>query len=222
MLTYLEVFKALPPVEEKAEPALPTKIVKAILMCVAASGLLCAGAWYVNSNVALYGAIALLGLTVVAAVVYVIHEVRRFRKWMAENKHLGIVQLDQRIEREKAVVAGLTKLPLPELKWMTQRLEMEATIRERWLDVLKPFSMLVPAALVIVSINTFHLPAFIQDWSKLLGGFMLVGLTIGAISIYKDIVQIRRLAPMIHCAIVEIEGKRAPSFRKVSRRRGQA
>lgn len=222
MPTYLEVFKSLPSIEEAVEPSLPKNIVKVVLTCLVASGFVCASGWYMNSIAALYGAIAMLVLMVVATIVYVIHEVRRLRKWMAESEHLGIAELDQRIEREKAAVAGLTKLRLPELKWMAQRLEMEATIRERWLDVLKPFSMLIPAAVVIIGTDLFHLPALIQDASKLLGGALLAGLTIGAITIYKDIVRIRKLAPIIYCAIAEIDAKRAPCFRKVSRRRGQA
>lgn len=218
MPTYLEIFKSLPVIEE-AQPAAIKYTNVLVMSCVVLAAALVGWGWHANSAAFIYCAYVPLLLIPTIVVVNVVAEVRELRRLGAFRKDWGLIRLDQRVWQEKAAAADLAKLELSELKWMAQRLDAEALLRERWLDVLKPFSMLVPAALIVVGVDLLHLPGMVQDIGKVCGAAVLIGITIGAISIYESIVPLRRLASAVHYTIASIEAKKAPAFRKVSRKR---
>lgn len=218
MPTYLEIFKSLPAIEE-AQPAAVKYTNVLIVSCFVLAGALVGWGWHANSVACIYCAWVPLLLVPLIVIANVVAEARAMRRQGALRKDWGLVRLDQRVWQEKAAAAELAKLGLAELKWMAQRLDAEVLLRERWLDVLKPFSMLVPAALIVVGVDLLHLPGMVQDIGKVCGAAVLIGITIGAISIYESIVPLRRLASAVHYTIASIEAKKAPAFRKVSRKR---
>jgi hypothetical protein len=218
MPTYLEIFKSLPAIEESRPTALKYTYVY-MASCALLAAALVGWGWHANSVGFIYGAYIPLFLLPAILIVNLVADIREMRRRGIFQKDWGLVRLDQRVSQEKSVATELAKLALSELKWMAQRLETEALTRERWLDVTKPFAILLPAALVIVGVDTFHLPAMVQDFGKVAASAMLIGITIGAISIYESILPLRRLASAVQCAIASIEGRKAPAFRKVSRKR---
>lgn len=218
MPTYLEIFKSLPAIEESRPTALKYTYVY-MASCALLVAALVGWGWHANAVWFIYGAYIPLFLLPAIVVINVVAEVRELRRHGAFRKDWGLVWLDQRVFQEKSIAAELAKLELSELKWMAQRLDAEALTRERWLDVTKPFAILISAGLVVVGLDTLHLPVMLQDFGKVLAAAMLIGITIGAISIYESILPLRRLASAVQCAIASIEGKKAPAFRKVSRKR---
>jgi hypothetical protein len=129
-------------------------------------------------------------------------------------------QLDQRYEKERVVAASLANNQLSELKSMAARIDAEVLTQEKWLEVIKPFSILVPAALIIFTSKYFDFPAGVQNFSQLFGGALMAGLAVGAMSIYSALVKMRRVSSALHRAIGMAEEKKTARFRKVSRRRG--
>jgi hypothetical protein len=126
--------------------------------------------------------------------------------------------LDKRFEEERIVASSLDNTKLPKLKRMLERLDSEIVTREKWMDVIKPFSILVPALLIIVTSDLLKLPEGLQSAIKLIGAALLSGLTIGAISISTGIVKLRRLSSTLHYA-VNASTEKLTGFRRVSRRR---
>lgn len=218
MPTYLEIFEALPDIEE-ARPAALKYANALMLSCFGLAAALAGWGWYVNSLAFIYAAYGALFLLAAVFVAYVIVEIRNIKKEGSFRKEWGLVRLDQRVDRETRVAADLAKLELSELKWMAQRLEAEVVTQERWLDVLKPFSMLLPAVLIVVSVDAFHLPASVRDCGKLLSAALLIGAVIAAVSIHQGIVPMRRVGSAIHCAIAQVERKQGSAPRKISRKR---
>lgn len=134
--------------------------------------------------------------------------------WLAER-------LDDRFAREKLIATQLAATELNELRRMRTRLEADLVRAERWLDVLKPLSMLVPAVLLVVTVGVFRLPDLVQDFCKILVTAATIGVVAAAIAIYQGLIRLRILSSTLHYAIELAEENRKPSFRKISRKRGQ-
>ncbi len=217
--TYLELYKALSPLDDETRPAWKRNAF--IVACLLASGGLLF--WSRNAGSLLLAWAPLFPLLAMSGVVIasIVAERRRQRSRFGDPRYWDVARLDQRVEQEKAAAVELAQFPLWELKWMAQRLDAEALAQERWTDVLKPLSMVFTAALLVIGLDLFPLPAFLQWIGKLVAAAMLFGVAVGAVSIYEGVVRLRRLSSAMHYAIADAEGRKTPDFRKVSRKRGQ-
>lgn len=220
MLTFLGILKELPQIEEKREGIaryLGLFVIANLVLLTALAG----AAIYWNKAVFIYAASIPASMALFGVVLDTVYEARSIAPtaggpgaWLAEG-------LDQRFAQEKRLAAELAKSDLADLKRMSTRLDAELIRGERWLDVLKPFGMLLPAVVVLATLNIFHLPGLLQDFAKILAVAATIGVMIGAISIYKAMLRLRAVASTLHHAIDIAEAAGKPVFRKVSRKRGQ-
>jgi hypothetical protein len=218
MSNFSDILKALPSAKEESLPLLK-HINIFMAVCFASFAILVGAGWYWNNVAVVYSAYIPLILLPLALVFQIFLDVRRQRKMFGDAAGWIAGWLDKRFEEEKLVASGLDKAKLPELKRMLERLDSEIVAREKWMEVLKPFSILIPALLIIATSDALKLPDGFQGSIKLVGAALLSGLTIGAISISTGIVKLRRLSSTLHYAVNAAEEEKVLEFRRVSRKR---
>jgi hypothetical protein len=219
MQTFSDILKALPGAEIK-QLAWVRRIYIGLVFCVILFVILIVLGWYLNSPVLISAGYIPIVLAVICLIGQIALEVRDVRKMTVDAAGWIGSRLDQRYEEERVVAARLAEGKLFELKSMATRIDAEVLTQEKWLEVIKPFSILVPAVLLIVSSKYFDLPAAVQNFSQLVGAALISGLALGAVSIYSALVKLRRVASALHRAIGMAEEKKTVRFRKVSRQRG--
>lgn len=222
MLSFQEIYVKLPIVEEDDNPRAEFKhVFLFIAACmVACLCLLFAGSHW-NSVTLLRAVWVPIGLMLLGVLAYSVLEGRELRRTWGKPENGLLGRLDQQFADEKSVAHEVAQQDVFELKCMHVRLEASLVARERFLDILKPFSILVPAMLVVATSDLFGLPIFVQNLCKIFGAALLSGLTIGAISMYMDLAKLRRLSSTLQHAISLIEERKEKTFRKVSRKRGE-
>jgi hypothetical protein len=218
MSTFSDILKALPSAVEE-QPPLLKNINIFMAICFSLAVILAAAGWFWDKIFLFYTAFVPLALLPLALVLQQFLEMRRQRKMFGDSAGWIADWLDKRFEEEKHVVSDFDKEKLPELKHMLYRLDSEIVTREKWMEVLKPFSMLIPAVLIVVASDFLKVPDGFQGVIKLMGGAMLSGFAIGAISISTGIVKLRRLSSTLHYAVNAADQKKKPEFLKVSRKR---
>lgn len=218
MLTFHEIYSRLPTVQES--PRIKSRYFFGfIIFCLVAFVCLLLVGSHLNNKILSYSAwipFALMPMTLLA---YIVVEAWSRRNIVGKPENHLLVWLDGRFADEITVAGVLAKESLFELKCMRERLEAELQARERWLDVLKPFSILVPALLILASSDSFSLPDAAQKTFKVFGAAWLSGLSIGAISLYSGLPKLRRLSSTLQHAISIGEDRKEKLFRKVSRKR---
>ena len=218
MSTFSDILKALPSAVEE-QPPLLRHINVFMAICCSLAVILAAAGWFWDKIFVIYMAFIPLALLPMALVLQQFLEIRRQRKMFGDSAGWIADWLDKRFEEEKRVVSDLDKERLPELKHMLHRLDSEIVTREKWMEVLKPFSMLIPAVLIIVASDFLKLPDGFQGVIKLMGGALVSGFAIGAISISTGIVKLRRLSSTLHYAVNAADQEKKLEIRKVSRKR---
>ena len=218
MSTFSDILKALPSAVEEQPPLL--KYINVFMaICCALAAMLAAAGWFWDKVFLIYIAFVPLALLPMALVLQLFLEMRRQRKMFGDSAGWIADWLDKRFEEEKRVVSDLDKKKLPELKHMLLRLDSEIVTREKWMEVLKPFSMLIPAVLIIVASDFLKLPQEFGGVIKLMGGALVSGFAIGAISISTGIVKLRRLSSTLHYAVNAADQEKKSEIRKISRKR---
>jgi hypothetical protein len=218
MSTFSDILKALPSAVEEQPPLL--KYVNVFMaICCALATILAAGGWFWDKLFLIYMAFVPVALLPMALVLQLFLEMRRQRKMFGDSAGWIADWLDKRFEEEKRVVSDLDREKMPELKHMLHRLDSEIVTREKWMEVLKPFSMLIPAVLIIVASDFLKLPDGFKGVIKLMGGALVSGFAIGAISISTGIVKLRRLSSTLHYAVNAADQEKKSEIRKVSRKR---
>jgi len=218
MSTFSDILKALPSAAEE-QPPLLRHINIFMAICFSLAVILATAGWFWNMIFLFYTAFIPLALLPLALVLQQFLEMRRQRKMFGDSAGWIADWLDKRFEEEKDVVSNLDKEKLPELKHMLCRLDAEIVTREKWMEVLKPFSMLIPAVLIVVASDFLKVPDGFQGVIKLMGGALLSGFAIGAISISTGIVKLRRLSSTLHYAVNAADQQKKPEVLKVSRKR---
>jgi hypothetical protein len=218
MSTFSDILKALPSAVE-AQPPLLKYLNVFMAICCSVAAILIATGWFWDKIVLIYMALIPFALLLMALMLQQFLEIRRQRKMFGDSAGWIADWLDKRFEEEKRVVSDLGKEKLPELKHMLHRLDSEIVTREKWMEVLKPFSMLIPAVLIIVASDFLKLPDGFRGVIKVMGGALLSGFAIGAISISTGIVKLRRLSSTLHYAVNAADLEKKPGIRKVSRKR---
>jgi hypothetical protein len=219
MQTFTDILKALPKVET-GQKIWQRRIFIGLVICAVAFAILVALGWYLNSASLIYSGYIPIVLAWVCVLGQLVLEVRDYRKTIVDPAGWIGNRLDQQYEDERVVAGSLAENQLPELKSMAARIDAEILAQEKWLEVIKPFTILVPAVSIIVASRYFNLPAVVQNFAQLVGGALIGGLALGAVSMYSALVKMRRVASVLHRAISMAEQKKTPRFRKVSRRRG--
>jgi hypothetical protein len=218
MQTFSDILKALPGAETRQQ-VWGRRLFIGLVLCVIAFVILMALGWYLSSITLRYAAYVPLALANVCLIGQIALEVRDIREMMVDAAGWLGSRLDQRYEEERVIAASLAENQLPELKSMAARIDAEVLTQEKWLEVIKPFSILVPAVLIIVTSKYFDLPAGVQNFSQIVGGALIAGLALGAVSMYSALVRLRRASSALHRAIGMAEERNTAGFRKVSRRR---
>jgi hypothetical protein len=218
MQTFSDILKALPGAETRQQ-VWGRRLFIGLVLCVIAFVILMALGWYLSSITLRYAAYVPLALANVCLIGQIALEVRDIREMMVDAAGWLGSRLDQRYEEERVIAASLAENQLPELKSMAARIDAEVLTQEKWLEVIKPFSILVPAVLIIVTSKYFDLPAGVQNFSQIVGGALIAGLALGAVSMYSALVRLRRVSSALHRAIGMAEERNTAGFRKVSRRR---
>jgi hypothetical protein len=219
MQTFTDILKALPGTET-AQTAWVRRSFIGLVFCVTVFVILMTLGWYLKSATLIHAGYIPIVLAFVCLLGQIAIEVWDLRKMTVDAPGWIGSQLDQRYEKERVGAASLANNQLSELKSMAARIDAEVFTQEKWLEVIKPFSILVPAALIIFTSKYFDFPAGVQNFSQLFGGALMAGLAVGAMSIYSALVKMRRVSSALHRAIGMAEEKKTARFRKVSRRRG--
>jgi MFS family permease len=219
MQTFSDILKALPRAE-KGQKIWVRRLFIGLIFCVTMFVILMALGWYLHSDVLTSAGYISIVLAVICWAGQIALAARELRKMTADAAGWIGSRLDQRYEEERVIAASLAQNHLSELKSMAARIDAEVLTQEKWLEVIKPFSIFVPAVLIIVTSKYFDLPAGVQNFSQLIGAALIAGLGIGAVSIYAALVKLRRVSSALHRAIGIVEEKKTVGFRKVSRRRG--
>jgi hypothetical protein len=218
MPTFSSILQSFPQTEESRGGA--KKHVGAfILVCFVAALALFGAGYYWQQRALIYAVFIPLSLMVAGMLVDLFIEVRGGKPFFKNPGAYMAGGLDSRFMQEKLIAAELAATDLIELQRMKTRLEADLIRAERWLDVLKPLSMLAPAVLLLVSVGVFRLPGVVQDICKVVVGSATVGVLIAAIPIYQGLVKLRALSSTLHYAIGLAEENRKLRFRKVSRKR---
>jgi hypothetical protein len=218
MPTFSSILHSFPQTEETRRGA--TRYVGAfILVCFVVTLVLLGAAYYLQQRALLYAVFILLSLAVAGMLVNLFIDVRDSKPFFRNPGGYMADGLDRRFEQEKLIAAELAATELIELQRMKTRLEADLIRSERFLDVLKPLSMLGPIVLVVVSIGLFRLPGWIQDICKVVAASIALGAIAASIPIYEGLVKLRTLSSTLHFAIELAEANRKPRFRKVSRKR---
>jgi len=220
MLSFQEIFSKLPVIEEKAHIKSRYLYLFIFICAIVFFSLLSAGSHW-NNRTLLYTAWVPLVLMPLALLLHVAIEAWMSRQMFGKPEKWMLGWLDHRFADERKVASEVAQENISELKRVRDRLDAELLTRERWLEILKPFSILIPAALILAGSEIFHLPSMAQNFFKLAGAAMLSGLTIGAISVYAGLVKLRRLLSTLQYAISLNEERKQTSFRKISRKRGK-
>jgi hypothetical protein len=218
MPNFSDILKTLP--SEKEEPLTLLKHINVFMFfCVGSFITLAAAGWYWKKVVFLNLAYLPLILLPLALVLQIFLEVRHQRKILGDSAGRIAGWLDKRFEEEKLVASSLDKKKLPERKRMSERLDSEIVTREKWIEVIKPFSILIPALLIIVTSDLLMLPSWLQGAVKLVAAAMLCGSTTAAIAILRENVKLRRLSSVLHYTVNSAEEEKVSAFRRVSRKR---
>lgn len=221
MPTFKDVIKALPPVEEK-QTVWIRRIYVILLVCVLVFVVLVLAGWITKRVTLIYASyIPVFGIFL-CLLAYILFEARSMRKMLVNDSDWLGNWLDQKFEAEKHAADILLDGDVLELKRMAARVDAEITTQEKWLEVIKPFSLLIPAVLIISTSKYLMLPVPVQDAAKMIGAALVVGLSIGAVTTYSGLLKLRRLFSILNYAVCAIEDKKPISFRKVSRRRQSA
>jgi ABC-type multidrug transport system fused ATPase/permease subunit len=219
MQTFSDVLKALP-VAETGQTIWVRRLFIGLIFCVIMFVILMALGWYLSSPFLIFAGYIPIALAVVCWVGQIALEMRDLHKMTTGAAGWIGSRLDKRYEEERVIAASLAESHLSKLKSMTVRIDAEVLTQEKWLEVIKPFSILVPAVLIIATSKYFDLPAGVQNFAQLAGAALIAGLGLGAISIYSALVKLRRVSSALHRAIAIVEVRKTVRFRKVSRRRG--
>jgi hypothetical protein len=219
MPTFSSILQSLPEPPEK-KPSAPKYLAAFFWFCLVLSGALVCIGLYWRTRALLYGAIMPGSLAIVAFLVHVFFAVKDLNPFFKDPAEWLAERLDYRFAQEKSIAAELARTELAELQRMRARLDADFIRAERWLDVLKPLSMLIPAGLVVVTVGIFKLPDFIQDFCKVLLASATIGAIVAVIVIQQGLVRLRTLSSALHYAIDLAEENKKPRFRKVSRKRG--
>jgi hypothetical protein len=218
MPTFSSILLSFPQIKETQSSA--TRYVGAfILVCFAAAVALLGAAFYWQQPALIYAVYVALSLVVAGILANVFIGIRDSKLFFKNPGAYMADGLDRRFAQEKLIAAELAATDLIELQRMKTRLEADLIRDERWLDVLKPFSMLAPAALILVSVGILRLPGLVQDFCKVVFASATVGVLVAAIPIHEGLVKLRTLSLTLHYAIELAEANRKPRFRKVSRKR---
>jgi hypothetical protein len=219
MQTFSDVLKALP-VAETGQTIWVRRLFIGLIFCVIMFVLLMTLGWYFSSPFLVFAGYILIVLALVCWVGQMALGLWELHKMTRDAAGWIGSRLDKRYEEERVIAASLAENQLSELKGMTVRIDAEVLMQEKWLEVIKPFSILVPAVLIIATSKYFDLPAGVQNFLQLAGAALIAGLGLGAVSIYSALFKLRRVSSALHRAIAIAEEKKTVRFRKVSRRRG--
>jgi hypothetical protein len=181
--------------------------------------LLLGAGWYLDNLTIVAVAYIPIILVTCGLIGQLIIEARDVWKMIADSAGWLGRRLDRRFEEEKQAASGLAGMAQPELRSLAARIDTEITAQEKWLDVLKPMTLLVPAILIITGSKLLNLGEAVQNTTQVGGAALIIGLAIGAVSMYSALVKMRRLSSVLHYAIAADEEKKAVRFRKVSRKR---
>jgi hypothetical protein len=218
MPTFSSILHSFPRTEET--PTGATKHVGAFtLVCLALTLVLLGAGFYWEQRVLIYAVLIPSSLMVIGMLVNAFIDIKDSKPFFKNPGAFMADGLDRRFAQEKLVAAELAATDIIELQRMKVRLEADLIKAERWLDVLKPLSMLAPAVLVLVSVGIFRLPGLVQDICKVAAASVTVGALIAAIPVYEGLLKLRSLSSTLHYAIELAEESRKPRFRKVSRKR---
>jgi hypothetical protein len=220
MQTFSEILKALPGAETRQRDW-ERRIYIGLALCLIALVILIVIGRYLNSVTLIKAGYIPIAVALVGLVGLIGIDVKDVLKMTADAAGWIGNRLDQRYEEERVVAARLAEGKLSELKSMAARIDTEVITQEKWLEVIKPFSIFVPAVLIIVTSKFFDLPAGMQNFSQLVGAALIAGLALGAVSMYSALVKLRRVSSALHRAIGMAEEKKTAGFRKMSRRRGR-
>ena len=219
MQTFSDILKALPKAE-KGQTTWARRLFIGLIFCVTIFVILMALGWYLHSAFLTSAGYISIVLAVICWMGQIALQAMELRKMTADAAGWIGSQLDQRYEEERVIAARLAQNHLSELRSMAARIDAEVLTQEKWLEVIKPFSIFVPAVLIIITSKYFDLPAGVQNFAQLAGAALIAGLGIGAVSVYSALVKLRRVSSALHRAIGIVEEKKTAGFRKVSRRRG--
>ena len=220
MPTFSSILNSLPQPEET--PAGVTRHLGAFVFACLVIGLAVFGAGiYWEKPGLIYTAVFPVCLMTTGALAYVYLEIKDNKPFFKDPGAWLAERLDDRFAQEKRIAAQLAVTGLIELRRMRTRLEADLVRAERWLDVLKPLSMLAPAVLIVLTAGVFRLPDLVQDICKFFVAAATIGVVVAATAIYQGLIKLRILSATLHYAIELAEEDKKPSFRKVSRKRGQ-
>jgi hypothetical protein len=226
-LSFSELLKGLGPAPRNRDPAWQRVANGAMFVCPILALCVAALIWASEGDRAwLWLPVGLLVIGAIAMVVNVVTMV------LEESKHIrnpGLslaYMLDAALKAELVLAESLAGTPVHDLQNALTRLESELGERERWANVIKHFALLVPALLLIASSKMLGLEGAVSDFLKLVGASLIVGVSIGAITTSRAILQLRRLAATLRYSIDSREQASAAAvarkakIRKVSRTRG--
>lgn len=218
MKTFSEILKALPGAEAR-QLVWVKRLYIGLLLCIVAVVALMTIGWHLkNPTLIKVGWIPIFIATILLMAQIAI-DVRDTRKMVADSAGWIGGRLDRNFDEEKRVAILLANDPELRLKSMATRIDAEVISQEKWLDVFKPFSLLVPAVLIIVTSKYLSLSPEVQNMTQLVGAALISGLAVGAVSIYTALVKLRRLSSVLHHAVEIAEERKAVQLRKVSRKR---
>jgi hypothetical protein len=220
MPTFSSILRSFPRPEER-QAGVARYLGVFVTVCIVVSLMLSGAGFYWRRSALIDIAFLPLCLMVVGMWVDLFVEVKGSKPFLKNPGAWLAERLDNRFAQEKHVAARLVATDLNELRQMRTRLEAELIRVERWLDVLKPLSMFAPAVLIVVTAGVFRLPDLVQDICKVFVAAATIGAVAAAIAIYQGLIRLRILSSTLHYAIELAEENRKPSFRKVSRKRGQ-
>lgn len=218
MLTFSEILSELPQIEEQ-QPAITKYLGRFVILCLVMVGLLVGAGNYWSKTGLFYAAVIPLLLALAGMVLDAVYEARSSADLLREPGAWVADRLDHRFAQEKLLAAELATTDLVSLRRMSTRLDAELVRIERWLDVLKPLAMFLPAVALLITSNILHLPGVLQDIVKLMAAAGTLGVMYGAVSVYKAMVRLRTVSATLQHAINIAETSSKPSFRKVSRKR---
>ena len=220
MQTFSSILNSIPQPEETQAGV--TRHLGAFVFACLVIGLALFGAGiYLQRQALIDTSLIPLCLTVIGMLVDLFVEVKGAKPFLKDPGAWLAERLDDRFSQEKRIAVELATTDLNELRRMRTRLEADLIRAERWLDVLKPLSMLAPAVLIVVTAGVFGLPDLVQDICKFFVAAATIGVMAAAIAIYQGLIKLRTLSSTLHYAIELAEENRKPSFRKISRKRGQ-
>jgi hypothetical protein len=219
MKTFSEILKALPGAEAR-QLVWVKRLYIGLLLCMVAFVALMTIGWHLKNPTLINVGWIPIFLATILLMAQIAIEVRDTRKMVADSAGWIGGRLDRNFDEEKRVAVRLANDPELRLKSMATRIDAEVISQEKWLDVIKPFSLLVPAVLIIVTSKYLNLSSEVQNMTQLVGAALISGLAVGAVSIYTALVKLRRLSSVLHHAVEIAEERKAVQLRKVSRKRG--